>query len=57
MANFMFLIPCVFLQLIQQQTNALDKIQFTMSIKLLHVSAPGAILREFLEPRKTSPAR
>ena len=35
------LILCIFLQLIHQPRNALNKIQFMTSIKLLHVSAPG----------------
>jgi hypothetical protein len=39
--NFVLLIPCVFLQLIRQPTNALNKIKFMTSIKLLNVSAPG----------------
>ena len=34
------------MHLIHHQINALNEIQFMASIKLLNVSAPGAILRE-----------
>jgi len=35
-ANFILLMQCIFLQLIHQPINALNKIQFITSIKLLH---------------------
>ena len=38
MISIMILVPSVFVQL---TTNALNKLQFMTSIKLLHVSAPG----------------
>jgi len=37
----MSLIPCIFLQLIHQPTNELNKTQFMTDIKFLHVWAPG----------------
>jgi hypothetical protein len=39
--NFMLFVLCIFLQLINQPTYALNKIHWWTSIKLLHVSAPG----------------
>lgn len=39
--NFMLLTPRLFLQLIHQQTNALNKIQFLTNIDLLHVLTLG----------------
>jgi hypothetical protein len=45
------LIPCIFLQLIRQQKNAPNKIQFVTGIKLLHVSASGCHLQGDLEQR------
>jgi hypothetical protein len=36
-------------QLIHQPTNALNKIQFIMSIKLLHILAPGCLPQGILE--------
>ena len=44
------------MHLIHNPINALNEIQFMASIKLLHVSAPGAIRREFfLVQRNVSP--
>ena len=43
--NFTLLITRKFLQSIRQTTNALNKIQLMRSMKLLHVSVGGAILR------------
>jgi hypothetical protein len=37
----MLFIPCAFLQVIHQPTYALNKVHLRISIKLLHVSAPG----------------
>jgi len=37
----MLFIACIFLQLMHQATDALNKIQFLTSINLLHVSTPG----------------
>jgi hypothetical protein len=45
--DFMLLTQRLFLQLIDKQINALNKIQLMTSIKLLYVSAPGAFLWEF----------
>jgi hypothetical protein len=39
----------IFLQLIHQPTTALSKIQFSININLLHVSALGAIFRKFFK--------
>jgi hypothetical protein len=39
----------IFLQLIYQQTNALNKRWFIISIKVLHVAAPGCEPQEVLE--------
>ena len=39
--QFMLLVPCIFLQLIHQPTNILNKIQLMTSIKLLYVLALG----------------
>ena len=39
--NFCLLfIPCIFLQLIRQPTNALNETEFMTGIDFLHVSAP-----------------
>ena len=44
------------MHLIHHPINELNEIQFMASIKLLHVLAPGAILREFfLEQRNVRP--
>lgn len=43
------------LQLIQQPTNALVKIQLMTSIKLQHVSAPGDILGQFFRAQENKP--
>jgi hypothetical protein len=47
LAHFTLLISCIFLQPIYQPTNALNKIQFMTSMKLLHVSAQGCHLQGF----------
>jgi len=42
-------IPLILTQLIHQTIYALEKLQLKKNIKLLHVSAQGAFLREFLK--------
>jgi hypothetical protein len=55
---FMFISPYLLVQLIQQSISALNKIQSTENIKLLHVSALGVLSSGgFLEPGTINPAR
>lgn len=40
--KFILFVRCIFLELTQQPTDALNKMKFVTNIDLLHVSAPGA---------------
>jgi len=51
--DMMLLIPCIFLHALYQPTNALSKIQFVTSIKLLHVSAPECHPQGFYLKKKS----
>jgi len=45
--TFMVLTPCIFLN--QYIKNALNKIQFMISVNLLYVSAPGFHIQGFFQ--------
>jgi len=49
----MILTPCIFLQSIQQPTNALKYIEFMTSIKMLHASARQRQQQEMSDQRNT----